>query len=266
MVNGECIITVYITEKSEEQCTGERPWLTLVVAQVSDLQTDFFHDFPMDGFFNGFADLCESGDQSMKLEISSLIFREEKFISIGDAYDNCGHQNRIFMTATGRAEHHSLLCVVLHRCSAAAAESTALVPLKNLVSGDAGKGKMTRRGGAEFPYAVQFIIVSQADIQIWNQIKMIVIYRKQVNIILIKRRKLSFQLPKTQKGNFRFRTGLMKQYFLIFKGKNKAVCRWWNRLVFIVVNMWCDILYHNKTPPENTFVFFYFKRNKSLKD
>ena len=90
MVNGECIIAVYITEKSEEQCTGERPWLTLVVAQVLTFRPTSSTDFPVDGFFNGFANLCESGDQSMKLEISSLIFREEKFISVGDSTITAG--------------------------------------------------------------------------------------------------------------------------------------------------------------------------------
>ena len=130
MVNGQGIITVYITEESEKQGTAEGPWLALVVAEIFDLQTYFFHYFTMYGLFDCFPDFCETRDQSIAFEAASLIFGEDDLISICNPHNNSRTQNRIFVIATGRAFHHTFLLAVNHWFSAAATMLTLAVPLK----------------------------------------------------------------------------------------------------------------------------------------
>ena len=130
MVNGQGIIAVYITEEAKQQRTAEGPWLALVVAEIFDLQTYFFHHFTMYGFFDCFSDFCETRDQSIAFEAASLILGEDDPISICNPYNNSRTQNRIFVIATGRAFHHTFLLAVNHWFSAAATVPALAVPLK----------------------------------------------------------------------------------------------------------------------------------------
>ena len=114
MVNGQGIIAVHITEESEKQGTAEGPWLALVVAEIFDLQSHFFHHFSVNSLLNCFSDLCEACDESVALESTSFVFGQDDFISVCDSYNNCRTQNRIFLIAAGRAFHHTFFLAVNH--------------------------------------------------------------------------------------------------------------------------------------------------------
>ena len=77
MVNGQGIIAVHITEESEKQGTAEGPWLALVVAEIFDLQSHFFHHFSVNSLLNCFSDLCEACDESVALESTSFVFGQD---------------------------------------------------------------------------------------------------------------------------------------------------------------------------------------------
>ena len=87
MVNGQGIIAVHITEESEKQGTAEGPWLALVVAEIFDFQTYFFHYFTVYGFFDGFPDFCETCNQSIAFEAASFIFGEDDLIFVCNLQD-----------------------------------------------------------------------------------------------------------------------------------------------------------------------------------
>ena len=130
MVNGQGIIAVHITEESEKQGTAEGPWLALVVAEIFDLQSHFFHHFSVNSLLNCFSDLCEACDESVALESTSFVFGQDDFISVCDSYNNCRTQNRIFLIAAGRAFHHTFFLAVNHWFSTAATVSALAVPLE----------------------------------------------------------------------------------------------------------------------------------------
>ena len=100
------IIAVYVTEKSKKQGTAEGPGLALVVAEIFDLQSHFFHHFSVNSLLNCFSDFCKACNESVAFESTSFIFGQDDFISVCDPYNNCRTQNRIFLIAAGR---HSII-------------------------------------------------------------------------------------------------------------------------------------------------------------
>ena len=68
------IVLCEITEKTGKQGVGERPWLTFVVADICDFQTDFFHYFAGDCLFKRLTDLGESGEKRVFLVGAPIVF------------------------------------------------------------------------------------------------------------------------------------------------------------------------------------------------
>ena len=186
MVNGQGIITVYITEESKQQRAAEGPWLALVVAEIFDFQTYFFHYFTVYGFFDGFPDFCETCNQSIAFEVASLIFGEDDLIFVCNPHNNSRAQNRIFVIATGRAFHHTFLLAVNHWFSAAATMLTIAVPLEQLMSCNPCKCQMLRMCSTQNTYILEFIVRKKCSIQMWDQIKALVINGEEVDIVHIK--------------------------------------------------------------------------------
>ena len=164
MVNGQGIIAVYVTEKSKKQGTAEGPGLALVVAEIFDLQSHFFHHFSVNSLLNCFSDLCEACNESVAFESTSFIFGQDDFISVCDPYNNCRTQNRIFLIAAGRAFHHTFFLTVNHWFSTAATVSALAVPLKELMPCNSCKCKMLRLSGPKNPYILKFIVRKQRGI------------------------------------------------------------------------------------------------------
>ena len=83
-------ISIHITEKSAEQSRGEGPGLALVITNIFDFETNFFHNFPLYRLFQSLTDLRKSGNQCITGSPSRCrcIFRKQNFISIGYSYNN----------------------------------------------------------------------------------------------------------------------------------------------------------------------------------
>ena len=63
MVHLDLVVTIEVTIESGEDVGGAAPGLGFVVADVLDLEADFFGDFTLDGLFEGLADFGEARDQ-----------------------------------------------------------------------------------------------------------------------------------------------------------------------------------------------------------
>ena len=186
MVNGQGIITVYITEESEKQGTAEGPWLALVIAEILYLKANFLHYFSVNSFFNGFSDFCKACDKGVTLKSAALIFGKNDFISVCDSYDYCRTQDRVLLIAAGRAFHHTFFLAVQHWFSTAAAEPALAVPLEKLMSCNSCKCQMLWMCSTQDTYILKFIVRKKCSIQMWNQVKALVINGEEVDIVHIK--------------------------------------------------------------------------------
>lgn len=63
VIHLDLVVTIEVTIKSGEDVGGAAPGLRFVVADVLDLEADFFGDFALDGLFEGLANLSEACDQ-----------------------------------------------------------------------------------------------------------------------------------------------------------------------------------------------------------
>ena len=63
MVHLDLVVTIEVTIESGEDVGGAAPGLGFVVADVLDLEADFFGDFALDGLFEGLANLGEARNQ-----------------------------------------------------------------------------------------------------------------------------------------------------------------------------------------------------------
>ena len=63
VIHLDLVVTIEVTIESCEDVGGAAPGLGFVVADVLDLEADFFGDFALDGLFEGLANLSEACDQ-----------------------------------------------------------------------------------------------------------------------------------------------------------------------------------------------------------
>ena len=203
----------------------------------------------MNGFFNCFANFRETGDQGILLKASALIFGADDLISVSNTDNHSRHKYRIFLTATGRAVHHTFFCIVFHWEPAASAETAVSVPEPELISGNRSKSKILWLYITKLSVFVEFIAWQQGSIQSRNQIKTFVIYREKIDIIFVQVAYVSFQFAETGKRYRIVCIIFMKETLSVFISEHKTAAIRSNRSVFIVISMWCNILYH-KDPPE----------------
>jgi hypothetical protein len=114
VVYSEGVIAVQVTVEAKQKGSGEGPWLALVVAEIFDLYADLFHNFTVNGLFDGLANLGKTRDHGVAGVISALIFGKDQLVAIGNANDHSRGKYRIFSVSTGRADHLALMFIVYH--------------------------------------------------------------------------------------------------------------------------------------------------------
>ena len=185
VIDSESIIAVYVAKESEKKGTTERPWLAFIVAEILDLQSHFLHNFSVDCFLNGFADLCKACDQGVAFESAAFVFGQDDLIAVGNSYDNCRTQNRVFVISAGGTFHHTLFLAVDHRFAAAAAELALIVPLVKLMACNSCECQVLGVCSAQHTDILKSIIRKQGSVQMGDQIETLVVNGKQVDIITV---------------------------------------------------------------------------------
>lgn len=124
------VVAVEVAVESGEDVGGAAPRLGFVVADVLDLEADFFGDFTLDRLFEGLADLGESCYERVdgRVAVACCVARQKDLSIVQDTDDDGRVDARIDdMVALGAAQG-ALFCVEDDRLAADAAEAVRVVP------------------------------------------------------------------------------------------------------------------------------------------
>ena len=88
-----CVVTVKLTEVTKKLRTAESPRLALIIGDIFNLHTYFFHNFSAYSFLCCFTNLSESGNKRIIPISSSRIFSKKNSVLIC----NCNNNSRTYL-------------------------------------------------------------------------------------------------------------------------------------------------------------------------
>ena len=135
-------IAVNIAVEACQEVIDDSPWLGFIVADVLDADAGLFHNFTLNSFLEGLADLGKSGDEGIEGDIAARIFGQQDLVIVDDTYDDSRDDAGINSPSAGSA-FHSPLCLGMDRPAAAGpAVAIVTVPVGELVGCDRRKETM----------------------------------------------------------------------------------------------------------------------------
>jgi len=120
--------------KAQHEGIGKGPALASEVADVLDLYTHLFHDFPPDCILGALAALHKACDYAVAAVSEPHIMGKEKLVSFGNSCNYRRRENRIVYAAALGAHLGPLGFGIFHRSSTGWAEFPALMPAADMES------------------------------------------------------------------------------------------------------------------------------------
>ena len=192
----------------------------------------------MDSLLSGLADLNKAGDQGIASIGTACIFTHQELIAVQDPYDHGRRDPWIDHVLAGGTLQHTLKMVRHHFMTTLAAELVYTVPVKKVMRRDAGEGIVAGNGSTEDAH-ILISVTGQGDrfLGIGQEIP-VFINRKQIKEGAGKGRQLLL-----------YRIAQMipfvaDKHSVFVKNKDKVIVGRNELFIFIVIDLWINVLYH----------------------